>query len=51
VIIYKYLRDKEVRMKQKKKPPDRTAWILAIVAAVLSIIDNLLEIVKKLLTR
>ncbi len=38
-------------MKQKKKPPDRTAWVLAIVAAVLSIIDNLLEIVNKLFDR
>lgn len=38
-------------MKQKKKPPDRTAWGLAIVAAVLSIIDNLLEIVNKLFDR
>lgn len=38
-------------MKQKKKPPDRAAWVLAIVAAVLSIIDNLLEMVLKLIDR
>lgn len=38
-------------MKQKKKPPDRTALVLAIVAAVLSIIDNLLEMVLKLIDR
>ena len=36
---------------KKKKPPDRTAWVLAIVAAALSIVDNLLEIVKKLIDR
>ena len=36
---------------KKEKPPERTALVLAIIAALTSIVDNLLEIILKLLDR
>ena len=36
---------------KKEKPPERTALVLAIVLAIVSIVDKLLEITLKLLNR
>lgn len=37
--------------KHKKKPPEKVALVLAIIAGLVSIIDNLLELLSKLLDR
>ncbi len=37
--------------KHKKKPPEKTALVLAIIAGLVSIVDNLLELLLKLLDR
>ena len=37
--------------KNKKRPPDSTALILAIIGSILGIINSLLELIKNLLNR
>lgn len=40
-----------MRKHKKKKPSEKTALVLAIIAGLTSIVDNLLEIILKLLDR
>lgn len=37
--------------KHKKRPPERTALVLAIIGSILTVINSLLELVNKLLNR
>ena len=37
--------------KNKKRPPERTALVLAIIGSILAIINSLLELIKNLLNR
>lgn len=37
--------------KHKKKPSEKTALVLAIIGSILALINNLLEIILKLLDR
>lgn len=37
--------------KHKKRPPERTVLVLAIIGSILTVINNLLELILKLLDR
>lgn len=40
-----------MRKRKKKKPSEKTALVLAVIAGILAVIDKLLEIIIKLLAR
>lgn len=40
-----------MRKHKKKKPPEKVAMVLAIIGSILTLINNLLELLQKLLDR